>query len=332
MTATGYTSTTGDARKVNKAGDTMTGDLVLPDSTPDTSLSAAPKAYVDLAVAGAGTGTPSSTVTDGTTFGQAKSAGAATAYSRGDHNHGTPTLPAASTSAAGVVQLDGTAADIAALGAQAAGTTGKAADAGHVHPTTGVVLTAGDQVINGEKTFNQSIPVFPGFDPEFDNQGARKAYVDRFRIRTADIRITAGNVSLATSVPWAIVVSGSTPLQCSIAAAVGDRIHVSPSFMRTGSGFFVDMAILTSGGAISRYLGSGTSTPLAEGNPAYYPQSGSFPAATGPVQVVVQSGEVDGSGNVTLALVYRGSGTETIYAGTAYPFYLLLTNLGAQPS
>lgn len=49
MTATGYTSTTGDARKVNKAGDTLTGDLVLNDSSPDTVNSAAAKAYVDAA-------------------------------------------------------------------------------------------------------------------------------------------------------------------------------------------------------------------------------------------------------------------------------------------
>ncbi|MFF7947019.1 hypothetical protein [Streptomyces griseorubiginosus] len=259
MTATGYVSTSGDTRKVNKAGDTLTGDLVLVDSSPDTDRSAASKEYVLAQVAAAG---------------------------------------------------------------------------------TGVVRTTGDQVINGEKTFNDAIPVGPGFDPAFDNQLTRKAYVDAVvaeagggtAIRTAEVRITTGNVALATSVPWAIVASGATPLQCSIAAAVGDRIHVAPSFMRTGSGFFVDMAVLTSAGAISRYLGSGTSTPLAEGNPAYYPQSGSFPAATGPVQVVVQAGEVDGSGNVTLALVYQGSGTETIYAGTAYPFYLLLTNLGAQPS
>jgi lysophospholipase L1-like esterase len=40
------------------------------------------------------------------------------------------------------------------------------------------VLLAGDQVINGEKTFNTNIPVFPAVDPAFDNQGARKAYVD----------------------------------------------------------------------------------------------------------------------------------------------------------
>jgi hypothetical protein len=49
MTATGYVSTTGDARKVNKSGDTMSGDLVLNDSSPDTTNSATAKAYVDAA-------------------------------------------------------------------------------------------------------------------------------------------------------------------------------------------------------------------------------------------------------------------------------------------
>src|SRR5487761_1139843 len=38
--------------------------------------------------------------------------------------------------------LDATASDIAALGTQAAGSPGKAADAGHVHPATGVAQTA----------------------------------------------------------------------------------------------------------------------------------------------------------------------------------------------
>lgn len=51
MTATGYVSTTGDARKVNKAGDTMTGELTLPDSSPDQALNAASKGYVDGLVA-----------------------------------------------------------------------------------------------------------------------------------------------------------------------------------------------------------------------------------------------------------------------------------------
>jgi len=43
-------------------------------------------------------------------------------------------LPAASTSAQGAVVIDGTASDIAVSGAQAAGSVGKAPDAGHVHP------------------------------------------------------------------------------------------------------------------------------------------------------------------------------------------------------
>lgn len=58
MTATGYVSTAGDTRKVSKAGDTMTGELVLPDSSPDTTLTAASKGYVDTAVAGAQQASP----------------------------------------------------------------------------------------------------------------------------------------------------------------------------------------------------------------------------------------------------------------------------------
>lgn len=46
MTATGYTS--GDPNKVDVAGDTMTGDLVLPGD-PDAALKAATKQYVDAA-------------------------------------------------------------------------------------------------------------------------------------------------------------------------------------------------------------------------------------------------------------------------------------------
>lgn len=51
MAATGYVSPTGDARKVSKTGDTMTGELVLPDSSPDAALNAASKGYVDAVAA-----------------------------------------------------------------------------------------------------------------------------------------------------------------------------------------------------------------------------------------------------------------------------------------
>lgn len=45
MSATGFTK--GDPQKVARAGDTMTGELILPDSSPDTALAAATKGYVD---------------------------------------------------------------------------------------------------------------------------------------------------------------------------------------------------------------------------------------------------------------------------------------------
>lgn len=45
MAATGYT--TGDPNKVNRSGDIMTGELVLPDSSPDTALAASSRGYVD---------------------------------------------------------------------------------------------------------------------------------------------------------------------------------------------------------------------------------------------------------------------------------------------
>lgn len=51
MAATGYVSTTGDNRKVDKAGDVMSGELTLPDSSPDAALNAASKGYVDTQTA-----------------------------------------------------------------------------------------------------------------------------------------------------------------------------------------------------------------------------------------------------------------------------------------
>jgi hypothetical protein len=61
MTATGYVSTTGDTRKVSKSGDTMTGELTLPDSSPDQALNAASKGYVDTVAAGKASTTHAST-------------------------------------------------------------------------------------------------------------------------------------------------------------------------------------------------------------------------------------------------------------------------------
>lgn len=82
------------------------------------------------------------TVTALSTFGTSSSSGSATTVSHSDHVHGAPALPTSSTSTQGIVQLDGTSTDIQALGTQAAGSSGLAADAKHVHPTTGLVLAS----------------------------------------------------------------------------------------------------------------------------------------------------------------------------------------------
>lgn len=247
MTAVGYASTTGDARKVDVVGDTMTGDLVLNDSSPDTDRSAASKAYVLAQVAGAGTGVASDTVVAETSFGQAATAGVSSEYARGDHTHGTPAAPSGSA------------------------------------------------------------------------------------ITTASVRITDDNLSgLPSAASWTIVqTSSSTKLQCSIAAADGDRIRVCGNFMRAGS-HFLDWVLLDNQGAIALYAGSGSSSALAEGNPALYP-SLSFSYVTGDEMFTVASGHIQ-AGLVTVALAHQGTGVGTVYAHTTYPWRLRLENIGGEPS
>ena len=145
---------------------------------------------VDVTItAASGSGIPATTVQSGTAFGVASAVGTDTSYAREDHQHGTPSLgavtaltafgtgssngtagtashsdhvhgapalPTATTSAAGIVELDGTATDIQALGTQAAGAVGKAADAGHVHPTSGLVLTSQLGANSGVATLDSS--------------------------------------------------------------------------------------------------------------------------------------------------------------------------------
>lgn len=90
MTAVGYTG--GDPNKVDVAGDTMTGPLIL-SGDPVLPLGAATKQFAESQGGGGGSGTPSNTVVTETAYGQASTAGAVTTYSRGDHTHGTPALP-----------------------------------------------------------------------------------------------------------------------------------------------------------------------------------------------------------------------------------------------
>lgn len=218
--------------------------------------------------------------------------------------------------------------------ASSAGVAGTYSRGDHTHGTPAAVAVPGPAgAVVAETAFGQAaaVGVSGAYARADHTHGTPAAPSGGALFRTADVRLTPGDVALAASVPWVVVTSGATPLQLAIPAAAGDRILVSPVFMRTGSGAFLDMATLTSAGAISRYLGSGTSTPLPEGNPAYYPQASSFPPAPNPQKIVAQAGEIN-AGSITVALVYRAAGAETIYASATYPWYLLLMNIGPEPA
>jgi hypothetical protein len=150
--ATGYTS--GDPRKLNKSGYAK-GDVVAADAagdlTPipvgaDTEVLTADSTDAEgvdwqAGGGGGGGGTPSNTVVAETAFGQASTAGAATAYSRGDHTHGSPSLTgSAPATTLGIGQS-------AALGAA---TTPARAD--HVHPLAAAGAPAASAVADTQAT------------------------------------------------------------------------------------------------------------------------------------------------------------------------------------
>jgi hypothetical protein len=147
-------------------------------------------------------------------------------------------------------------------------------------------------------------------------------------IRVQQARITDGAVAdLTSSAPWIIATTSvGTPLQCAIPAATGDRIRVHLSMMYVG-GHFMDLALLTGAGAIGEYGASGTSSPLAEGAPEFYP-SVSFSKAASAVMFTVGAGNLDGSGNATVALAHSGTSSGKVYANATYPWRMLLENIG----
>lgn len=147
-------------------------------------------------------------------------------------------------------------------------------------------------------------------------------------VTVAQANITDGAVTdLPAPTPWVIVQSSvGTSLQCSIPAAVGDRIDVDLAMMYNG-GHYLDVALLTSAGAISVYGSSNTSSPLTEGAPWLYP-SVSFSKVMSEL-FVVQAGHIDGSGNITIALVHSGTSTGRVYANTQYPWCMRLWNFGS---
>jgi hypothetical protein len=149
-------------------------------------------------------------------------------------------------------------------------------------------------------------------------------------IRTSTARITDDNLSgLPSAASWTVVLtSAGTPLQCSIAASVGDRIKLYGAFMYQGA-HFLDWTLLAADGSIALYAASATSSPLSEGNPTMYPST-SFSRMSAGDMFTIAAGHIN-NGMVTVALAHQGTAAGTVYAHPVYPWRLRLENIGPEP-
>lgn len=218
------------------------------------------------------------TVTALTAFNTAAGNGVSASPARSDHVHGAPALPTATTLAAGIAQLDGTAADIAALGAQAAGATGLAADAGHVHPTTGLVLLS-----------NAASTVQPG-----TAYGTASATGTSTNFAREDHQ--HGTVSLTSSAPATTLGIGqSAAAGTATTSARADHVHPLAASALAGSSAVGDAA------------SAGTATTFAASDHRHGRES--FGAATGQTSY----GAASGNGTATtLARADHTHGTPSL--------------------
>ncbi|MGY1498526.1 hypothetical protein ACW4TU_18335 [Streptomyces sp. QTS52] len=150
-------------------------------------------------------------------------------------------------------------------------------------------------------------------------------------VASTDGRIDQQIIVLSAAAAWTIVAtSGGVEIGKSVPASVGDHVWYSPSFLRIGGVVFLDMAIKAAGGGASRYTSSGTATPEPEGYAPLYPQA-SFVGVVGMREFIVQPGEVDGDGMVTIVLAYKGPAdgvNQKLYFGSGYSGAIFVANMG----
>lgn len=153
-----------------------------------------------------------------------------------------------------------------------------------------------------------------------DQSGGVSVVKARGYVATGDL--TSTNVG-STWTQWGA-------LAFAIAAAVGDYVEFEPSFMyKEASSTNIDVAVKVSGSFV-RFASSGTGTAAVEGDPSTYYEAETYRTANGAfMDLVVEAGDLDG-GNVTFAMVYKGTGTAAIlYASSNFPFRYRIRNYGA---
>jgi hypothetical protein len=120
-----------------------------------------------------------------------------------------------STPAAGVT-LDTTGTDIAPLGTQAAGSVGKTADAGHIHPTTGLALTANngsDFADAGSTRANIHVPVLtPASAVSVSNVSSlttSTTTIDSYSLASGDLVLLTAQSTGSQNGLWTVPASGA---------------------------------------------------------------------------------------------------------------------------
>lgn len=186
---------------------------------------------------------------------------------------------------------------------------------------SGLVTASNFTLVNGTSMAITSVNGYtgPAVTLTYSDVQAAKQPV----VRSANV--TTGNVTLPnTSGLWAAI-----GLELQIPASVGDYVEIIPSFMWQPSGTnYLEMANIV-GTTVQRYSSTGTNTSSGggQGDPAMYAAPSTYRTA-GPVfGFTVTAGDLD-SGNVRFNILTKGTGGDTLYASTNYPFRWRAINYG----
>jgi hypothetical protein len=315
----------GDPSKVDVAGYAK-GDILAADATGVlepvavgtdgfvlTADSPANEGVDWQAGGGGGGGTPSNTVVTETAFGQASTAGAATAYSRGDHTHGTPAAPTAAS-----VGADPAGSAAAAQAAAQASSLQKAqnlADVANAGTSRTNLGLGGAAVLNVGTAVNT---VAAGDDSRITGAQQRSTLTTKGDLYVAtasgvttrqgvgtDGFILTADSAQSTGVKWAaggggssfpkvvdsgpitsgtITVTAGAPFtqlapDMTVAAATNDYIAVLIEALLNSAGvtMFMDVATRVSSADVN-YFSSGTGTSLMSGNSSRPPWYFTFDA------------------------------------------------------
>jgi hypothetical protein len=139
-------------------------------------------------------------------------------------------------------------------------------------------------------------------------------------------KVTTGNITV-TNVGSTWTQAGA--LAFAIPAVVGDYVLFQPSFMYLpASSTSLDIAVKV-GASFVRFASTDTAAAAVEGDPTMYFDPGTYRTMGGGVMdVVAEAGDLSG-GNITFAVVYKGTGTTaTIYASSDLPFRWRAINFG----